>query len=97
MILATQRPSVDVISGLIKANVRFHVSLLRCHLGPTRTVLGQWSGEIAWSWRHALLNRLMKIINPFTRILCLSCQFVKEQAEADYDDAFDQGKYRVRL
>ncbi len=82
MILATQRPSVDVISGLIKANVP-PVSLLRYHLGTDSRTILEVNERRNCLVVDMLLNRLMKI-NPIRLAMILyldtcgaDCQFVK--------------------
>ena len=99
MILATQRPSVDVISGLIKANVPSRVAFAVASGTDSRTILGENGAEKLLGRGDMLFHPIgesapMRLQGSFIsdddveRIV----QFVKEQADAAYDDTFDPGE-----
>ncbi|NQP33022.1 DNA translocase FtsK [Streptococcus suis] len=99
MILATQRPSVDVISGLIKANVPSRVAFAVASGTDSRTILGENGAE-------KLLGRGDMLFHPIGESAPMRLQgsfisdddverivhFVKDQADAEYDETFDPGE-----
>ena len=99
MILATQRPSVDVISGLIKANVPSRIAFAVSSGTDSRTILDENGAEKLLGRGDMLFkpideNHPVRLQGSFIsdedveRIIA----FVKNQAEADYDDSFDPGE-----
>jgi S-DNA-T family DNA segregation ATPase FtsK/SpoIIIE len=93
VILATQRPSVDVITGMIKANFPSRVAFKVSQREDSKTILGRNGAE------HLLGNgdmlTLMPGSNDLKRVHCAFisedevkavCDFLRLQGEPVYDD-----------
>ena len=95
LILATQRPSVDVITGLIKANIPTRISFRLATKVDSRTILDT-NGAEALLGRGDLLflppgtSRLMRLHAPFVseKETAAVVAFWKNQGEAEYVDGF---------
>jgi len=93
LILATQRPSVDVITGLIKANFPARISFRVASKVDSRTILDT-NGSESLLGRGDMLylpagsSRLHRIHGPYvteTEITTV-CDFWREQAKAIYNE-----------
>lgn len=95
LVLATQRPSVDVITGLIKANFPSRISFRVATRVDSRTVLDSMGAEHLLGKGDMLYlppgsSRLTRVHGAFvtetetTRVV----DFWKEQAEPEYDESF---------
>ncbi len=95
LILATQRPSVDVITGLIKANIPTRISFRLATKVDSRTILDT-NGAEALLGRGDMLflppgtSRLMRLHAPYVseRETAAVVDFWKAQAEAEYIHGF---------
>jgi S-DNA-T family DNA segregation ATPase FtsK/SpoIIIE len=92
LIMATQRPSVDVITGTIKANFPSRVSFQVTSKIDSRTILGEQGAEQLLGAGDMLSmaagGRIMRAHGPFVsdeeveRVV----EFLRDQAEPDYLD-----------
>ncbi|HVC46920.1 MAG TPA: DNA translocase FtsK [Terracidiphilus sp.] len=95
LILATQRPSVDVITGLIKANVPTRISFRLATKVDSRTILDT-NGAEALLGRGDMLflppgtSRLMRLHAPYVseKETAAVVAFWKDQGLAQYADGF---------
>ncbi|MEM1034170.1 MAG: DNA translocase FtsK, partial [Myxococcota bacterium] len=99
VILATQRPSVDVITGMIKANFPTRVAYRVAQRVDSRTILDQQGAE-------ALLGRgdMLVKLNGENDVKRVQCPFVSEdevqrvtdhlraQGEPEYDESIVRGR-----
>ncbi len=95
LVLATQRPSVDVITGLIKANVPTRISFRLATKVDSRTILDT-NGAEALLGRGDMLflppgtSRLMRLHAPYVseKETAAVVGFWKEQGQAEYVEGF---------
>lgn len=94
MVIATQRPSVDVITGLIKANIPSRLSLYVASAVDSRTILDMTGAEKLLGNGDLLFNPVG--VSKPTRIQgCFSSDkeienvvtFIKSQEESEYDES----------
>ena len=93
LILATQRPSVDVITGLIKANFPARISFRVASKVDSRTILDT-NGSESLLGRGDMLylpagsSRLHRIHGPYVTEdeIAAVCSFWREQAKAVYNE-----------
>ena len=92
IIMATQRPSVDVITGTIKANFPTRISFQVSSKIDSRTILGEQGAEQLLGKGDMLYmssaNKIVRIHAPFvseTEIEKIN-NFLRSQAEPDYVD-----------
>ena len=92
IIMATQRPSVDVITGTIKANFPTRISFQVSSKIDSRTILGEQGAEQLLGKGDMLYmssaNRIMRIHAPFVSDIEIEeiNNFLRSQAEPDYVD-----------
>jgi len=95
LVLATQRPSVDVITGLIKANFPSRISFRVATRVDSRTVLDVMGAEHLLGKGDMLFlppgsSRLVRVHGAFVSEAEINrvVEFWKAQAEPDYDSTF---------
>ena len=92
IIMATQRPSVDVITGTIKANFPTRISFQVTSKIDSRTILGEQGAEQLLGRGDMLYmssaNRIVRIHGPFVSDIEIEKinNFLRSQAEPDYVD-----------
>ena len=93
IILATQRPSVDVITGVIKANFPSRISFSVTSKIDSRTILGEQGAEQLLGMGDMLTmaggNRVTRIHGPFVddKEVESVVQFWKQQAPPTYEES----------
>ena len=98
LVLATQRPSVDVITGLLKANVPTRMSFRLATKIDSRTIIDT-NGAEALLGRGDMLflppgtSRLQRVHAPFVteKEIAAVTAFWKAQGEAEYVEGFLEG------
>jgi S-DNA-T family DNA segregation ATPase FtsK/SpoIIIE len=95
LVLATQRPSVDVITGLIKANFPARVSFRVATKIDSRTILDANGAESLLGKGDMLYlpsgsSRVHRVHAPFVteKEIASVVEFWKQQASAQYDEKF---------
>jgi S-DNA-T family DNA segregation ATPase FtsK/SpoIIIE len=97
LVLATQRPSVDVITGLIKANFPARISFKVTSRVDSRTILDQQGAEHLLGLGDMLFSQpgvsgLSRLHGAFVSDIEIDqvVKFVKEQAQPQYDESVVQ-------
>jgi S-DNA-T family DNA segregation ATPase FtsK/SpoIIIE len=98
LVLATQRPSVDVITGLIKANVPTRMSFRLATKVDSRTIIDSNGAESLLGKGDMLYlppgtSRVQRVHAPFVTEKEISAvtEFWKSQGEAEYVHGFLEG------
>ncbi|MFN3815628.1 DNA translocase FtsK 4TM domain-containing protein [Brevundimonas sp.] len=97
LIMATQRPSVDVITGTIKANFPTRISFQVTSKIDSRTILGEQGGEQLLGQGDMLYmaggGRITRLHGPFVTDQEVEqvAQHLREQAEPEYLDLITEG------
>ncbi|WP_263411274.1 DNA translocase FtsK [Terriglobus tenax] len=98
LVLATQRPSVDVITGLIKANVPTRMSFRLATKVDSRTIIDSNGAESLLGRGDMLFlppgtSRLQRVHAPFVteKEIAAVTDFWKQQGEAEYVQGFLEG------
>ena len=98
VIMATQRPSVDVITGTIKANFPTRISYQVIGKIDSRTILGEQGAEQLLGLGDLLHmqggGRIARVHGPFVRDEEVKevVDFLRAQAEPAYDDEVTEGE-----
>ncbi len=95
LIMGTQRPSVDVITGLIKANIPTRIAFRVASQVDSRTILDIAGAEKLMGKGDMLYyptgvqkpTRLQGSFVSVSREVNAVCEFIRAAAEADYDSA----------
>ena len=93
VIMATQRPSVDVITGTIKANFPTRISFQVTSRIDSRTILGEQGAEQLLGMGDMLFmeggGRVVRIHGPFVddREVEDVANFLRQQGEPDYNES----------
>ena len=93
LVLATQRPSVDVITGLIKANIPSRIAFAVSSSTDSRTIIDHGGAEKLMGKGDMLmmltgaskLNRVQGAFLPDTDVENVA-NFIKQQSQTDYNN-----------
>lgn len=95
LIVATQRPSVDVITGVIKANIPSRIAFAVSSAVDSRTILDQMGAEKLLGYGDMLYTPIgethaMRVQGVFVsdEEVQQICDFVTKQAKPKFEDAF---------
>jgi S-DNA-T family DNA segregation ATPase FtsK/SpoIIIE len=98
LVLATQRPSVDIITGLIKANVPTRISFRLSTKVDSRTILDAMGAESLLGRGDMLFmppgtSRLQRVHAPYVteKEITAVTEFWKQQGQAEYVTGFLEG------
>ncbi len=98
LIVATQRPSTNVITGIIKANIPSRIAFAVASFVDSRTILDRGGAEKLLG-KGDMLFMPIGVNNPIRIQGCFITDeeveriisFVRNQQTANYDDSFDKG------
>jgi S-DNA-T family DNA segregation ATPase FtsK/SpoIIIE len=95
LIVATQRPSVDIITGVIKANIPSRIAFAVSSAVDSRTILDQTGAERLLGYGDMLYlpngeTAALRVQGVFIRDEEVNaiCEYVKSQGTPQYDDSF---------
>lgn len=93
LVIATQRPSVDVITGLIKSNISSRIALTVSSQVDSRTILDAGGAEKLLGYGDMLYNPIgaskpIRVQGCFISDEEIEelCDFIKKQGESEYDE-----------
>lgn len=99
LVVATQRPSVDVITGVIKANILSRIAFAVSQAVDSRTILDQagaeqllGNGDMLYLPNGETSPKRIQGVYIKDEEVNRICEYVKSQAKPHYDDAFIQLK-----